>query len=145
MSFKVVAVPALPKTDMHKKHWLAALLLFTVAACHYGYDPLAKLFGGTGYAARNLFYVLRGIEGVVLFYLIGVLAKHPLVWVVCAWGLIEEGQTAACRIAKGIGEKNNQYEQFSGLCGTDMYWLGLVAALVIGAFILDRGNHELDG
>ena len=141
-----VALAQLTTDVFSKREKLASLLLFVVAACHYGYDPLAHFFGGTGYAARNLFYILRGLEGVILFTVIGSLVRHPAVWVVCLWGLVEEGQTATCRIAKGIGEKNNSYEQFSGLCGAEMYWLGLFAALVIGAYILDRGkSHELDG
>ena len=113
---------------MVRRHGLAALLLLSVALCHYGYDPLAQLFGGTGYAARNLFYCLRGFEGVVLFATIGVLAKRPSVSVVCLWGLLEEGQTAACRIAKGIGAPNKTHETFVGLCGNGAYSMGLFVA-----------------
>ena len=126
---------------MVKQHGLAALLLLSVALCHYGYDPLAAYFGGTGYAARNLFYTLRGLEGAVLFFVVGALVKRPAVSIVCLWGLLEEGQTAACRVAKGIGQPNKAYETFTGLCGSSLYTLGLFALGLIALGIA----YELGG
>ena len=113
---------------------LAALLLFIVAATHYGYEPLALLYEDREFAARAIFYAARGLEGVALFGLVWILARGYLVGIVCAWGAIEEGQTAECRVASGIG-KPVEAAPFSGLCGSGMYWLGILAAALLAAAV----------
>lgn len=112
--------------------WFVMLIvLFT----HYSYDPAAELlFAGSGQASRALFYVWRGIAGVALFALVGALAwdrVHPLLRECmaagCLWGMVEEGETAVCRLARPIAERP-AVELFSGLCGPLWYQLGLAAA-----------------
>lgn len=119
---------------------LAAVLLLLVAMTHYLYAPLATLYPDADRAARALFYVARGIEGLALFGLVGVLARQPLVWAVCLWGAVEEGQTAVCRLAAGVGGRAGA-ELFSGLCGPVWYGLGLVAGLAL-ALWLHRENKK---
>lgn len=120
---------------------LAALLLFIVAATHYACEPLAFAFEDRAFAARSLFYAARGLEGVALFGLIWILARGYLVGLVCAWGAIEEGQTAVCRMVAGIG-RPVEAPAFSGLCGVDMYWLGVIAAAVLAVVMLDKWRQQ---
>lgn len=130
---------------------LAALLLLVVASTHYGYDLLAAGYSDTAAAAKAWFYVLRGVAGVVLFAVIWALAYQRwgraalIVALPCAWGLAEEGQTAICRLSRPIAEFPG-HDLFVGLCGSDLYWLGVVAAAVIGGLILDKreGSHGLE-
>src|SRR5574341_1141423 len=93
---------------------LAAILLLLVAMTHYAYPVVATLYPDADRAARALFYVARGFEGVALFGLIGILVRQPLVWAMCLWGAVEEGQTAVCRLAAGIGQPVKT-EPFEGL------------------------------
>jgi hypothetical protein len=126
---------------------LMLVVLVVVVATHYGYDPLASFYSDPslsadentnriGQAARDWFYVLRGFEGTVLFALVGLLARRPLVWAVCLWGALEEAQTAVCGLAYPL--RMPAYEPFKGLCGT--YWIGLCVALWFAAWWLDRGS-----
>lgn len=127
---------------------LAVLLFVLVFGVHYGPDLIAVHYPNPEAATKALFYIARGLEGVVLYLLIAILSGGWIVrtvWLVCLWGLVEEAQTAVCRLSKPISTVPG-VELFSGLCGKDWYVAGLFAALVIGAFILDRGkSHELDG
>ena len=68
---------------------LAALLLLAIAATHYGEQFFAD--------RPAAFYVLRGIEGAVLFGVIAWAFRSviPVVWV-SLFGMVEEAQTAAC-------------------------------------------------
>lgn len=121
--------------------WLAPLLLFAVAVTHYGYDPLAAHFQNAGYAARNLFYAFRGLEGVVFAAVVGMLARRVDVSIVCLWAIYEEGMTTACRVAKGIGEPNRTHEMFVGLCGNGAYSMGLIfAGLIALGFLYELGR-----
>lgn len=130
---------------------LAALLLLVVAVTHYGYDLLAAGYADAQAAAKAWFYILRGAGGVVLFAVVLLQAWRRwgraalIVALPCIWGMVEEGQTAACRLGRPIAEAPG-HELFSGLCGSDWYWLGVVAAAVIGGMILDyRGrDHGLE-
>lgn len=117
---------------------LAAVLLCMIAFTHYGYDPVAGALYAADQqrAARALFYVFRGAEGLALFALVGLLARRRAVWFACVWGMVEEGETAACRLAVGI-ENAPGYEMFSGLCGTGWYWVGLFWGLMLAAMLLD--------
>jgi hypothetical protein len=118
---------------------LAALLLFIVAGTHYFYEPLALLFEDRAFAARSIFYAARGIEGAALFLLLGLLARQPLVGLVCVWGAVEEAQTAVCRVAAGIG-RPVEASPFTGLCGAEMYWFGALAAGCLAVVWLDTGR-----
>lgn len=121
---------------------LAAILMLLVAGTHYGYDPIAAAFyKDQTAAARALFYAFRGIEGAALFLVVGLLARRPLVLAVCLWGVLEEGQTAVCRLARGI-ENVPVHEAFQGLCGSPMYGLGLMIAACLAIYWLDRGTKK---
>ena len=116
---------------------LAAALLFLIAIVHYAYDPLASAYTDKATAARGIFYVLRGVEGSALFILIGLLIRRPLVMAICLWGALEEAQTSVCGMAHGLVDKH-PYEPFVGLCGAEMYWLGVVIAACLAVMLLDR-------
>lgn len=121
---------------------LAALILLVVAVTHYGHDLLATGYTSAPAASKAWFYILRGAAGVVLFAVIAALAyqrwgrKSLLILIPCVWGMAEEGQTAICRLSRPIAEAPS-HELFSGLCGSDWYWLGVIAAAVIAGMILD--------
>lgn len=112
---------------------LAALLLLTVVVTHFGYDPLCSAVPSLAHAAKGLFYVLRGVEGVVLFAVIAYL--RPVLSWVCAFGAIEEGETAVCRLAAGPLDRPPVATAWSGLCGdassVSWYMLGIVAAATL--------------
>jgi hypothetical protein len=120
---------------------LALVLFATMLVTHYGYEPLA----GSQSAAQAWFYVLRGIEGVVLFGAIIALLPRSATpaLAVCLWGIWEEGQTAACRLAHGINNLPTP-ERWQGLCDAITGWpiymltLSIVAALAIYTY---RGNN----
>lgn len=117
---------------------LAALLLLLVTGTHYLYAPLSLLYEDSAFAARSIFYAARGFEGAALFVLLGLLVRKPLVGLVCAWGALEEAQTGICRIAAGLGSPV-ETSAFSGLCGVEMYSLGVIAAALLAAKI-SRGT-----
>ncbi len=104
---------------------LAFTLFVTVLATHYGYPSLADLSGGGIAAERAWFYVLRGVEGIVAFLaILALLPRSPLTLAaqgVCVWGAIEEGQTAVCRLAIGINNKQSNHEM-QGLCDVVTGW-----------------------
>ena len=116
---------------------LAAIILCMVAFTHYGYDPLASFYADHERAGRAIFYVLRGLEGVALFLVVGLLSRSSAVALACLWGAVEEGQTAVCRLAAGL-EAAPAVPAFSGLCGQDAYWLGIGIAAVIAVMFLDK-------
>lgn len=120
---------------------LAALLLLLVAIVHYSYDILAMGYADQAQAARNIFYVLRGVGGAVLFCIVGLLSRRVLVWMACALGAFEETQTAACGLAVGI-DGSPGYEAFQGLCGSPWYTLGLMAIAGLAVHILDKGDKN---
>ena len=102
----------------------AVLLLATVGIVHFGYDWIALSYPDQGAAAKAWYYMLRGLEGVILFALIARAFRHRGVIAVCLLGMFEEGLTTACRASKPIGGVLG-YEPFSGLCGPEWYRLGL--------------------
>ncbi len=124
---------------------LIVTLYVLIAVTHYAPDHIGKLYGDPAQAARAWFYVLRGIEGALLFTL-PVLMRRWLVpsfslAAVLTWGALEEAMTAACRLSKPIDTLPG-FKQFSGLCGDDWYLAGCCTALVIGAIILDHGRKK---
>jgi hypothetical protein len=120
---------------------LPVILLVLIAGTHYFYEILASAYQDQGAAARAIFYALRGIEGAALFVVIGLLARRPLVWLVCLWGAFEESQTAVCRLARGIDNVPG-YEAFQGLCGNGWYTLGLMAMAGLAGHMLDKGDKN---
>lgn len=116
---------------------LAAIILCMVAFTHYGVDHVAAAYPEPTRVTGAIFYVFRGLEGVALFSLVGLLSRSWWVVAACLWGALEEGQTAVCRLAAGINVKP-AVPLFSGLCGTDAYWLGIIVAAVIAIAMLDK-------
>lgn len=116
------------------------MLLGALVLAHYGYPYMALGFESDSMALEQSaswsFYILRGIEGVVLFWL---LLQHPQgrglwlkVWVIVCWlGMFEEGQTAVCGL---IADPHVSIPLWSGLCieqfGTFPYLIIAAAALV---------------
>ncbi len=119
---------------------LWALLLLAIAATHYGYDVACAVLPSMAHSAKGLFYVLRGCEGAVLFAVIAYL--RPAVFPVCLWGMVEEGETAICRLASGPLDKAPLATAWSGLCGDEigvpLYMLGITAA----AILVTRKNRQ---
>lgn len=109
---------------------LAPLLLVLVACTHYGYDIIATGYPDPASAARVWFYILRGIEGTALFFivlsLVPPMPRRPWlsIAVPCIWGAIEEAQTSVCQLAVGINWDGDT-GLFRGLCdvasGIPMY------------------------
>jgi hypothetical protein len=119
---------------------LAVALLVIVAAAHFGYEPLALAYEQRAAAAKAWFYMLRGLEGVTLFAVIAALVKCRAVIAVCLLGMSEEGLTVACRASKPIGESLG-YAPFTGLCGREWYFAGLIAlGLVALGIAYDLGR-----
>lgn len=121
--------------------WLGAGLFILIGVTHYSYDLLALLYENQEQAAKAIFYILRGNEGAVLFVIIGLLKRHPLVHVACLFGLFEESQTSICRLSKPIAEKQ-AYELFQGICGYDWKWAGAAIALILVFVALDLGRKK---
>jgi hypothetical protein len=125
---------------------LALILFFAVLMTHYGYDPIATAWPEQALAAQNLFYVMRGLEGVSLF--MAVIALIPqdahAALIVSCWGLVEEGETAVCGLAQGIGNEPVA-GPWRGLCdevtGLPVYALSLAAVLAV--VIHWAKKHEL--
>ena len=119
----------------------AFLLLIVVALTHYGYQPIASLWPGD--VAGAVFYILRGLEGAVLF---GLLILRPVKsWqlaIVAAWGFVEEAQTAVCRIGMGVMYTPN-VEPYQGLCGWPAYSIGVIAmaAMATALVTIKRGSR----
>lgn len=88
---------------------------------------------------KAVFYILRGYEGFFLFLVIGVLARSREVWIACAYGMLEEGETAACRLALPL-DKTPVVEALQGLCGQGWYqWGPAVVALICVVLISSEG------
>lgn len=116
---------------------LAAFLLLLVVGCHYGYDVLAMSYADPAQAGKAWFYILRGVEGAALFGVIAALARHPIVFLVCLFGMVEESQTAICRAARPIAEAP-AVEAFTGLCGSPWSLAWMFAVVALAAWIMDK-------
>lgn len=126
---------------------LASLLLALVVMTHYAPAILGSLYADAGAATRAWFYVLRGIEGAALFGLVWALAPRKPAHVrygialACAWGMLEESQTAVCRLAVGI-ERRVTVPIFGGLCDVATGWPVVVITLLLVmagmALVLDK-------
>lgn len=114
---------------------LSILLLFVIAVCHYGYGPLCEIVPTLRGQERGVFYVLRGLEGVVLFLVIWRL--HPILWAVCAWGAFEEAETAVCRLSAGFPATPTG-SPWNGLCDQVTHWPMSMLGIVIAAILITR-------
>lgn len=103
---------------------LAVLLAGVIFVTHFGSDWAGTFYREAVAAGKAWFYMLRGMEGLVLFAIIAALKRHPAVTAVCLVGMFEEGMTTACRASKPIAEAPAVLP-FSGLCGDDWYRVGL--------------------
>lgn len=122
------------------------MLLCLVLITHYAYEPLASLYSNEDQAARVIFYVLRGMEGTILFGLVWLLAPRTPrparygVALACLWGMLEEAQTAICQLAVGI-TGDDTHLPFQGLCDVVTGWpiyMGTVSAALILAALRFR-------
>lgn len=128
---------------------LASLLLVLVVVTHYAYEPLAGFYANQRHAAQAIFYALRGVEGAVLYLVVWSLTPfRPLsvrlaVSTVCAWGALEEAQTAVCMAANGFGGKVATVP-YAGLCdavtGLPIYMGTLLLVLLL--FALQYTNDK---
>lgn len=122
---------------------LASLLLVMVVGTHFTYELFAEHYENPQSAARAIFYVLRGIEGTLLYCIVWALTPfRPLrvrlpVSLICAWGALEESQTAVCRVAAGI-DNHPDTQRYHGLCdlvtGLPIYMLTLLIVLLVCAY-----------
>lgn len=91
-----------------------ATLAGVLALTHYGYPLFAEGTDDPQAWASWWFYVFRGIEGVVLFYLLsGFVERNRLALTVCWLGMYEEGQTAICGL---VAMPDTYVPVWSGLC-----------------------------
>lgn len=129
---------------------LASLLLVLVVVTHYAYEPLAGFYANQRQAAQAIFYALRGVEGAVLYLVVWSLTPfRPLsvrlaVSTVCAWGALEEAQTAVCMAAKGFGAGKVATAPYAGLCDAVTGWpiyMGTLL-LVLLLFALQYTNDK---
>jgi len=77
-------------------------LLLLVAMTHYGYPDDA---------ASWWFYILRGVEGTILFLLLARHVNKGVAVLACWWGAFEEAQTAVCGYTR-----MGMYPNGDGLC-----------------------------
>lgn len=132
---------------------LPSLLLVLVVATHYGPDLLASYYPDPGAASRAWFYVARGVEGAALFMAVWWLSCRAAagqavrcgIALACAWGALEEAQTAACRLAIGIDRRADP-GLFAGLCdfatGHPVYMLTISTALVVATLFTRGGEYK---
>ena len=115
-----------------------------VYGVHYLNDTIASHYAPDERiaAAKAWEYILTNAGFCVSMPLFGLLARKPLAWPVISWGTVEFGERAMCRLAKPIGGDPPVVDLFSGLCGVEFYWLGIIAAAVIAIAMLDKFTGE---
>lgn len=100
-----------------------------VFVSHQGYKFLASIAG----TEAAWFYVLRGFSGFVLFLMLSIvlLPKHidAAPWI--AWGAMEEGLTAICRLAVGINNSPASRSQCNAVTGLPVDEITLVVVLYV--------------
>lgn len=93
-------------------------VLLVVLLTHYGYEWAAYLGDATAKESSWFFYSFRGVEGVVLCWLLLPVFQKQKDWLgtlgvfALMLGMMEEAQTAVCGIA-GVGI---EVPLWSGLC-----------------------------
>lgn len=134
-----------------KSRAAGAALLLLVAVVHFGYEPLAHWIYPDAHtqAAKAIFYVLRGLEGAVLWTVVFFKCERSLlVGIACAWGMAESAQTAVCRLALPIGGGAPVAPSFGGLCDfvSGLPVVGLTAVVVLVALsIAQEAEHVRKG
>ena len=111
-----------------------AALLLLVVVVHFRYAALAEWLHPlqADYAARALFYVLRGVEGAVVFAVLLLLAPPSLLLrMACVVGMLAEGGTALCRAAWPLNQPLPPGANAGGLC--DAATREPITALLAGA------------
>lgn len=129
--------------DRFKAFGLPSLLLVVVVVTHFGYDPIAGFYDPSRQlaAAKAWHGVLRAIESCVLYGVVWyifpwapVVARYAIS-IVCAWGILESGQIAACRLQFPMDRPPPDTGMYSGLCdllsGLPLYMITLLVALSI--------------
>lgn len=102
------------------------------------------LFFPAGRVAEEVFYVMRGVEGTVIFFALGYFAFRPtvkrfptgLLFLACVFGAYEEALTAVCGLP-AIGERLASkpiVAAADGLCGMAMGFPWVLAEVCL--FIL---------
>lgn len=100
---------------------LTFIMFIAILTTHYGYPLVASFYQDETAASKAWFYVLRGIEGSLLFLVVMALAHRRLsIIVLCAWGFVEEAQTAVCRLVLPMGSAPKP-KPFTGLCDSTMH------------------------
>jgi len=119
---------------------LAVVLLLMVYGVHYLNDPIASHYAPDERiaAAKAWEYILTNAGYCAVLAVCGLLARKPLAWPVIGWGMVEFGERSMCRLARPIGGDPPEVPLFSGLCGVELYWLGIIAAAVIAIAMLDK-------
>lgn len=126
----------------------APWLLLLVAIVHLGYEPLAAwAYPHAPVAAgKAFFYILRGVEGAVLWLAVLALAsdRRPTLVVACAWGAVESAQSAACRLALPIGGSSPVAPSWGGMCDlvAGVPVAGLTAAVALLALSIVQESTD---
>jgi len=110
---------------------LASILLVLIAGMFYLDNPIATFYANKIAAAKAWEYILKGVGLSVLFSILGILARNPVVWMACLWGFVESLETSICRLSYPIGGDPPVVPLFHGLCGPNFYFLGLCTAAFI--------------
>lgn len=111
----------------------AAIVLLAVILTHYGYQWVAAGLDEPEKWASWWFYIFRGVEGALLFYLLSATFAGPSKWIgaaACWLGMWEETQTAVCGAASIY---SGPVPLWSGLC---LERFGPGIAIILGAIAL---------
>lgn len=85
-------------------------------------DWIARLSPDPAFSRKALFYVAGGIVGACMFALVWMLTpwrpveRRIAVALVCCWGMLEESQTAICRIGLGLSTPAPPLDHWRGIC-----------------------------
>jgi len=131
-----------------QREWLPWLLFGLTLGRHHGVDVVATLFDEPLFARRALFYAAGGIVGAALYALVWLLTPwrpaetRIAVALVCCWGIMEESQTAICRIGLGLGQPAPDGAMWRGLCdqlaGVPVSTMTLVLPVLIAYGLAQR-------
>ena len=108
--------------------WAFSALLL-VLMTHQGYKVAAEIIG----TQAGWFYVARGIAGCWLFLALAsyVVPKYADAAPWFAWGSMEEGMTAICRLAVGMGNPPAPRSQCDAITGLPIDSLTLCVVLYL--------------
>jgi hypothetical protein len=117
---------------------LAAFLLVILFGMHYLPSIIALGYVEQTAAAKAWQYILNGMGVACLLGLLGVFARSAVAWPFIAWGMVESSMQSVCRLGKPIGGQVASAPPFSGLCGVDAYYLGVIAVGWLAFSWLDK-------